>query len=283
LGWFIILGLSLGLVGFIVFQSARRTLSTAHLAQAPDDMFFYLVLGVLGGVGLFIYGFMLNRKKRLIESIPTSAIRSLAVGLTEVTGSVRPDGSVLSAPLSGKPCVFFSYKVEEKHGTGEDSRWETIAHGTSDQPFFVRDTTGTVLVVPLDAEPIVDNTRTYENDGLRSLPPEAITGLNRLGIPTAGWSGQKTLRCHESFIPPEATVYVLGTAQVNPAADANADNAERLYIGSSRDEAFIISDRSEKDLLARLSWQVPACLYGGPALTVASLFAILTWYVKPGP
>ena len=281
--WLTFLGLSLVLVGFIVFQITRRTAATAHLTRAPDEFFFWLILGVVGGVGLFIYGFILNRKKRLIESIPTSTVRSLAVGLVEVAGSVQPDGPILRAPFSGAPSVVFSYKVEERHGSGKYERWETIAHGTSDQPIFVRDDTGTVLVVPLDAELIMKNTNTYQNDWLRSLPPETIAGLIRLGIDTGVWLAHKTLRCHESFIRTGEAVYVLGTARENPAADSGGGNAERLYIGSSPDEAFIISDRSEKELLFRLRWQVPALLFGGPALTVASLMAILTWYIKPGP
>ncbi len=71
-----------------------------------------------------------------------------------------------------------------------------------------------------------------------------------------GWFGEKTLRCSESSILPEETVYVLGTAQENRGAAESTENSDRLYIGSSRDHDFIISDRSEKELLSRLRWQV---------------------------
>jgi hypothetical protein len=86
--------------------------------------------------------------------------------------------------------------------------------------------------------------------------------------------GAKTLRCRESFILPEESIYVMGTALEHQGMSHHSANESRLYIGSSRDHAFIISDRSEKDLLSRLTWQVWAGFLGGPAL-VAICAAIM--------
>lgn len=281
--WGVLLGFGLVMAALILSKGIQKTLSTAHWAKQPDELLFYLALGLVGGIALFGYGFVLNRRKHLVESIPTSPVRSLAVGLVEVTGMAEADGSPVSAPFSRTPCVFFSFTVQERRGSGRNTRWVTIAKGTSEQPFFVRDQTGAVLVVPLDAELIVADDCTYRNDWLGSLPPEAIAGLNRLGLSTDGWLGDRTLRCTEAFIKPDEPVYVLGTAHENPMGSDGFENAERLYIGSHRDELFIISDRSEKELLAHLGWQVLAMLYAGPALTVACLAAILTLYVTTGP
>lgn len=281
--WALLAGFALLVAGVILSKGIRETVAAARWVHQPDELLWYLVLGVVSGVGLFFYGFKLNREKRLIESIPTSAIRSLAVGLVEVAGTAQPDGQPLQAPFSETPCVFFSYKVQEQQGSGKNTRWETIAKGTSEEPFYIRDQTGAVLVVPFDAELIVADDRTYRNNWLGTLPPEAIAGLNRLGISTTTWLGSKTIRCTEAFIQPGDTVYVLGTAQDNPAGSAGFENADRLYIGSNRDEPFIIADRSEKDLLANLRWKVLALLYGGPALIVACLFVILTRYMTTGP
>jgi hypothetical protein len=90
--------------------------------------------------------------------------------------------------------------------------------------------------------------------------------------------GQKTLRCSEACILPEETVYVLGTAQENRAAAESTENSARLYIGSSEGSEFIISDRSEKQLVSHLRWQVFACLGGGPALALLCLFQIFMTY-----
>ncbi len=123
--------------------------------------------------------------------------------------------------------------------------------------------------------------RTYKNNWMGTLPPEAITGLARLGISTDGWfGGSRTLRCRETCLFPGETVYVLGTAQENPAAGLDADNAGRIYIGPGRDGDFIVSDRSEKDLLRSLRWRVFGSLIGGPAMTLACLLILLKWYLN---
>jgi len=282
--WFgvVLLGTTLLLVGLLAFENIRRTAWTARWVHQPDHGFLWLVFGLVGGIGLFAYGFVLSRRQHLIESIPTSTIRSLAIGLVEIFGTAEAEGPPLSAPFSQTPCVLYSYTVEEHQGAGKSSHWVTIAKGTSVQPFSVRDATGAVRVAPHDAELLVSTDRTYRNDWLGSLPHEASAGLKRLGIETDGWIGQTTLRCTEAFIRPGEPVYVLGTAQEHPAAGDRLENADRLYIGAYPDESFMISDRSERELLAHLRWKVLAILYGGPAVTMACLVVILTHYVALG-
>jgi hypothetical protein len=278
--WVLFFGLALGIGGIIFAAGIDKTLGTTLWSRPPDHPFLYLAAGTLGGFWLFADGWLLRQRKRLIESIPTSTIRSLALGLVEISGRVQPEEQVLSTPFSGLPCVFYTYTVEERVSSGRHTRWETIAKGTSEQPFFVSDTTGRVLIVPLGAELILQDERTFRNDWLGALPPTTIAGLNRLGISTERWLGSKTLRCRESFIQPEEQVYVLGTALEQSGANELVENSARLYIGSGKDHEFIISDRSEKDLLSRLRWQVLAYGAGGLALAATCVSIIFTYYLR---
>jgi len=277
--WVLFFGLALAIGGIIFIAGIGKTMRTTQWSRPPDQTLLYLAAGTIGGFGLFVYGWIVRQRKRLIESIPTSTIRSLALGLVEISGQAQPEESLLSAPFSGLPCVFYSYAVEEHVGSGKHARWETIAKGTSEQPFFVRDTTGRVLVVPLGAELILPDEHTFRNDWLRELSPTAIAGLNRLGISTEHWIRSKTLRCREAFIQPEELVYVLGTAHEHLGATELVENSDRLYIGCNRDHEFIISDRSEKDLLSRLRWQVLAYGAGGLALAATCLIVIFRYYL----
>jgi len=277
--WTIFLGGALLLAFFILFAGLRKTVVTTQWVTQPDAKLLYLALGVAGGIGLSIYGIRLNNRKQLIESIPTCPIRSLAVGLVEVSGQAKPERELLRAPFSGLPCVLFSYQVEEKRGSGKEARWKTIAEGASQEPFFVQDSTGKVLVVPFDARLILPDDRTTRSNWMGTLPEQTILGLSQLGIAVDGWFGEKTIRCSESCILPDETVYVLGTARENRGATDSAENSARLYLGSSKDHDFIISDRSEKDLLSRLRWQVFASLAGGPVL---ALFCLLLIYQTQG-
>ena len=112
------------------------------------------------------------------------------IGRDQWAGPARGQASS-PRPSAGFPVCSIPYAVEERVGSGKHARWETIAKGTSEQPFFVSDTTGRVLVVPLGAELILPDERTYRNDWLGELPPTTIAGLNRLGISTERWMGSK--------------------------------------------------------------------------------------------
>jgi Zn-finger nucleic acid-binding protein len=277
--WILFFGLALAIGGTIFVAGIDKTIRTAQWSRPPDQTLLYLAAGAVGGLGFIIYGWVLRQRKQLIESIPTSTIRSLAVGLVEISGQAQPESSLLSSPFSGIPCVFFSYVVEEQVGSGKQTRWETLTKGTSEEPFFVNDATGRVLVVPLGAELILPDQRTYQNNWLGELPPTTIAGLNRLGVSTDRWIGRKTLRCREAFIQQKEQVYVLGTAHEQQGARDHIEHHTRLYIGNSRDHEFIISDRSEKDLVSRLGWQVLAYMAGGLALTAICVGITFKYYL----
>lgn len=277
--WALLFGLAFAIGGFILLIGIAKTSRSIQWAGPLDGFLFYLTVGAIAGLGLCVRSWQLQQRKRLIQSIPTSTIRSLALGLVEITGAAQPEKSLLSSPFGGLPCVFYSYAVEERIGSDKNTRWETIAKGTSDQPFFVSDTTGRVLVVPFGAELILPDERAHRHNLLGELPPTTVAGLHRLGISADGWMGSKTLRCRETFILPEEQVYVLGTAHEHGGAGDLIENASRMYIGSSRDHKFIISDRSERELLSRLRWQAMASLVGGLLLAASCLIIFFTQYL----
>lgn len=276
--WTLFFSAALLFASLILVAGIRKSVLPGQWAMPPDITWMFLATGVLAGIGLSAYGFFLNNRKRLIESIPTSAIRSLAIGLVEVSGRAQPEHALLRAPFSGMPCVLFSYTVEERRTSGKETRWETIAKGTSQEPFHVRDTTGRVLVVPFDAQLILPDSKATRCNWSGTLPEATILGLLKLGIALDGWSGEKTIRCTETFILPDETVYVMGTAQEHQGAVESMDNSARLYIGSSRGHEFIISDRSEKELLYGLQWQVWASMGGGPVLAILCLLLMFKLY-----
>jgi hypothetical protein len=280
--WLAMIGIALFVTVLVVFHELPMMVSATARGRVPDRILVLLLVGIMGGVGLFCYGFILGQKKRLVETTPTSAIRSLAVGLVEIIGTAELGGAPLSAPFSQFPCVLFSYRVQEQQGSGDHRRWKTVAEGASDEPFGVKDATGVVQVFPHGADLILQDARTYRNDWLGTLPLNVTTGLAALGIAGAGWLGQKTLRCHESCLLPGAPVYVLGTAQENTAAE-NSINESRLFIGQGPDAPLFISDRGEQEMLTHWERQMHVYLWGGPILTVGCLLVILKWYTGTGP
>ena len=80
----------------------------------------WLLLGLLvsGGLGLtlFLWGFRLLRLRRLVQGVPPSTARSLAVGQVALQGEAQPlDGESLTHPETGEVCLFYE-------GAGRDGR-----------------------------------------------------------------------------------------------------------------------------------------------------------------
>lgn len=239
---------------------------------------FILALGLF----LFWVAFRKWREYRLIADTPTSTIRSIAMGIVEVCGTVVPKETLLS-PFSDTPCVFFRYVIEEyrrkvsrnsKGKTSVSYRWETIQAGDRYQPFFTKDETGQVWVDPYHAEFNISRSRVFYQrstmaggfgrllDAVKSWTSDEKTPLDTSEWELEEITGRSGFRWRtrvgdrrmtEYFLCPEDTVYVLGTA-------ANQDGApDNVLIRQGENEkTFIISDSSEKALLKSIRNQVIA-------------------------
>jgi hypothetical protein len=94
------------------------------------------------------------RRDRLIADTPLVKIRSAAQGYVKVFGQAHIDGAdSTAAPLSSRPCIWWSYNVEEKHRNAKgETSWHSIDSGSSVTPFVLADGDGECLVGPVNAE-----------------------------------------------------------------------------------------------------------------------------------
>ena len=90
---------------------------------------------------------------RFLLNTPTSKIRSAAQGYVELYGVLDelPDGQ-LRAPLTGTPCLWWRFKIEEYDDDGKRKRWRVIESGVSEALVRLKDATGECLINPKDAE-----------------------------------------------------------------------------------------------------------------------------------
>lgn len=173
------------------------------------DSLFDAIAGLLGG-GLVVYGFAVLRKKRMIENVPSSRVRSVAMGFAEIVGAARPKAP-LPAHLTGVPCVFYRYLIEqEERGSRGRNHWRTVEQGQSSDPFYLQDPTGTILVDPVGAETVLR---------------QAYRKIER----PQGWFSKRK-RYTEWRIIPGQRVYVLGTVRKlrDMARDARQALQQRL-------------------------------------------------------
>ncbi|HTH94729.1 MAG TPA: hypothetical protein VL550_05825 [Rhodocyclaceae bacterium] len=119
----------------------------------------------LGITALSVFGWTgALRRWRSIKDTPTSQVASAAQGYVEVAGWGKPlEGLPLLSPLTGAPCLWYRYTVEEKSGT----KWEHRRGETSDASFIIRDASGECLVDPEGAEVLTTSKNSWEDGGER--------------------------------------------------------------------------------------------------------------------
>ncbi|MBM7061657.1 hypothetical protein JQX08_13170 [Pseudomonas sp. UL073] len=93
-----------------------------------------------------------SQARHLLDT-PTSKIRSAAQGYAEFYGVLEelPEARICG-PLSGKPCLWWRFKIEEYHSDGKKSSWRVLERGTSEAWLRLVDATGECLINPAGAE-----------------------------------------------------------------------------------------------------------------------------------
>jgi hypothetical protein len=250
-------------------------------SDSEGKLFTYLCVGFVTGIVLFFRGFQLRKKKKLIEDIPTSTVRALALGLAEVSGIARESGKLLTSDFSKTPCVFYRYKVEEYRSSGKSGSWVTIAEHISSEYFYLEDKTGRVLICPAGAELDVHTDRKYSNSFGAKDRDLFLEQLDSMGLATSGAFGfGRQLRCEEAYIAPGDSVYVIGTVQPNPLVQGSAQGSENVCVAAQPGNFFLLSSESEKQVLNEFSGRMYLFLYGGPVLTVVCLFILIGHFFK---
>ena len=145
------------------------------------------------------------RRDRIVADTPLVRIRSAAQGYVRLEGRAGPPpGENMTAPLSGRACVWWDFRVDykEKNSRGE-TVYRNVEKATSAAPFVLTDTDGECLVGPVGAE--VTPTSSDSWSGYTSRPG----GLPLFETTTLRISAGDYVY-HERLIAPGARLSVLG-------------------------------------------------------------------------
>ena len=204
------------------------------------------LLGLVELIGMGVLGFIGYRKmgtKRMIENIPTSKVKGIFPGITEIVGQVQPHKTLISARYSGEAVVYCKYLLMRLTKSGKKSRWVTVESGFELNVFNVRDDTGEIPVNANGAE--IHAKRTY-------------------------YSRSGNLKYYEWTLRPDQEIYVLGPAVLDNPMDQN------LTITASQEERhFVISDQGENSVIRQ--YARVGLLILGTALSCC-IVAIMTIY-----
>ncbi|MBI4696082.1 MAG: hypothetical protein HY749_18895 [Gammaproteobacteria bacterium] len=200
----------------------------ATIAQASPAHFWIATLIGSAVIAWCCYAAFANfKRKRLIEDLPTSLLRSAAQGYVELKGRAELiDGERISGPLTGFPCTWFRYRVEERQqrtsrGRSEAS-WRTVDEGTSASLFYLVDPTGRCAVDP-DGAIVTPSHKVswYGRHRQPDRPPNG--GALRVWFQQLGCSYRYT----EERIAVSSPLYALGTFTTHGGVDGGMEtNAE---------------------------------------------------------
>lgn len=237
---------------------------SSSIGQIAKDGGLFGVLLLCAGLYMF-YNSLKNLKlKRLIENVPTSKMRSVAMGLVELKGKIEVSDKVLEDPFDKKKCVFWRVHIEERVKRGKHGRWITRHKAKGQVPFFISDESGSVLI-KLEGANMDDVKRDsqYETALLFSdkLPLNVRNYCNKNRIRFRGlFGGKKRMRCRVTYLEPNDNIYVLGHARPLLQKEIKNSKSVTAVIEMVNNSIFIVSDKSEKELIEDRGgqfWVVP--------------------------
>lgn len=285
--------------------------------EVDTRVLLWAIIGFFAGIYFFISGFRKLWTKRLIQNIPTSKIRSIAMGLVEINGIALPD-VILKGPYTKVPCVFYHILVERLVRTHKSAKWVKELEVKSDIPFFVKDDTGTVLIDPSGAEtdlPLryssVEGDRRYREWNIMEKEPIYVLGTAKrvegieekiqrqvekrireivenpdekikLDINKDMWIDEEEWRSAKEKIREEVRKEFEGIENHLKQSRHNIpEHLQDIVIGKGElDRHFIISNKSEKELVSSYRYRILFSIFGGIALSLVCLKIVLFYIFK---
>jgi hypothetical protein len=134
----------------------------------PQQLFLLASLALVVGIAVFVRGLVSYARSSRVTSIATSPAAALAAGEVRLTGRIEPIVSTLVSPLQSRPCVWYRSSIVE---AGDRER-EVLCEERSVE-FMLRDSTGTVRIVPRDVRWEVPDAFD-ESDSMTHEPPPGL-------------------------------------------------------------------------------------------------------------
>jgi hypothetical protein len=211
-----------------------------------------VILGGLGALGCLIGAFRALRRKRLIDDVPTSKTQGVFIGLAELKGTAESE-MPLTSYLAAIRCVQYVWQIDEHwsrtvHETYTDAKghiqtrtrtesgWTKVAGGDQSIPFYLKDDTGVIRIVPEGAT--IHSIKVFNE----TCSPDSELYYGK-GPAYAVPDSTHRRRFHETALPLHTMLYVMGQARERKDVVA----PEIAYDKDA--PMFVISTRTEKQLV----------------------------------
>ena len=179
--------------------------------------------------------------------MPTSKTLGVFIGLAELKGTAESD-KPLTSYLAESPCVLYRWKVEEHWSrtvtsigpkgvptTRHESGWTTVAKDEQITPFYLKDDTGVIRIIPQGAE--IQDKEVFNKTCKHTDPLYFSKGPQKEIA-----NSDHERRFIETAIPLHANLYVMGQAREREdivAAEIAKDKKSPMFLISTRTEKQI--------------------------------------------
>jgi hypothetical protein len=237
--------------------------------------FIISIASVLAGTYAFLYGLRELRLSRYLRNVPRSKIRSAAIGPVELCGTAVGPYTVVP-PNESLECLSYWRVTEAK----------TVQFISA--PLYLDDGTGTVMVAPRDLD--MSLIPSLLEPGIYGVvcPGQTIFVLGSLQ--ENPWTKEKDnpnrdelSRIGPGFVS-EAEADVLRTS-ASPLyyPSGGQDNSDRVFdmfpptVLMKGKGPFVISEKSQRDVLAELKTKMYGGVWGGPVLALLGITMLVVF------
>lgn len=249
----------------------------------------WLLLMTIFGLSLIapIAGVLMLMKRRQINQTPLTLTSCTAPGPISLQGRAETYAG-MTAPFSGRPCVYCDHKIERYVVSGYGKRrmvdWETVHESQSESPFYLNDAAGKVLVSMREAHIDLEDNWEFENyrmsDGavVKEFTPQILDGLRKLEIDPHNEHGAPVaLRFTETILPPGTDVYVFGECVQDPQQirdrlgydpRLSGDNIRAIVASGDAVDQVYVGYGTVDQVRWRLLWQGVLCVILGPVVSL---------------
>lgn len=211
---------------FVIFQFLLLFICYVILELSYGDSGFRIkdIFAVYAILLLFLIGlyftwavFKVLKKKRAIEDIPTSLIRSASQGYTEITGKLMNlDELILTSPLLKKKCLWYRSKIYKWDKVGDKRAWRLESQRTSSKVTLpVNDGTGVCFLMANKAE-VHAPIKRWHGDS-KEVDPEdesiSVSTHNPIDQPRSNLTfniGHNKYRMEEEVLSVDDKIYAIG-------------------------------------------------------------------------
>ena len=156
-----------------------------------------------------------NKMLRSLKETKAKPVSSIQSGNYEkIIGKALFVKQTMTAPISGRTCIFYHAEVRQKRG----KRWDIIIDDKQTTNFFL-DCNGEMVIIKMDESPsyyevILDKDHKTSSGFLKDAPMRLENYLKRYGKESTNFLGMnKLIKYREGIIEPNEKIVVKGIAE----------------------------------------------------------------------